>query len=260
MSKFHQAKSFLSYWLNAVNEHSLHAPFIYDLFKKVIGKKHDLATYQSIEAIRDNLCRSTHTVNIKDYGAGSGIDNGSTRKVADIAKYGITKPKYSRLLGELIKFTESQSILELGTSLGINSLYLSQHPNTHVITMEGAPGLVNLAETLFEAQNRNNIKVVEGNIDERLVEVLSASGSFDFVFFDANHTEKATLRYFEQCLANSKEDACFVFDDIHWSKEMEKVWAAIKNHYQVTLTVDVYQMGIVFFNPDIRKQHYVLQY
>ena len=51
-----------------------------------------------------------------------------------------------------------------------------------------------------------------------------------------------------------------IIADIHWSKEMQQAWDTIKNHYQVTLSIDIYQMGIVFFNPEIRKQDYILAY
>ncbi|MEP2772629.1 MAG: class I SAM-dependent methyltransferase [Fulvivirga sp.] len=257
MSKIHRVTSYLSYWLNAVNEHSLHAPFIYDLYKKVLKKP---VAPDAINEVRKRLENSNHQVNVNGYGAGSEVDNGSMRNVSDIAKYGITKHKYAQLLERLIEYLESENILELGTSLGVNTLYLSKNQNSKVITIEGEESLMNIAESVFEAQNRTNIDAVCGKIDDILPEVIQNQHKLDFVFFDANHTKKATLNYFSQCLKRVHDKTCFVFDDIHWSTEMEEAWDRIKKHYEVTLSIDIYQMGIVFFNPEIRKQDYILEY
>jgi len=259
VSGFHRATSYLKYWLNAVNEHSLQAPFIYDLYKKVVKKKVENGIYKEIEAVRQRLIRSEHTVPIIDYGAGSSVNNGKKRPVAQIAKYGITKEKYGKLLHRLVEYTESKNILELGTSLGLSTLYLSANAETKVTSLEGSESLVNIAESVFEAQERANITVKTGNIDELLPDFILESEPLDFVYFDANHTKEATLSYFSQCLKKSHDQSCFVFDDIHWSKPMEEAWNAIKNNFNVTLSIDVYQMGIVFFNPEIRKQHYILE-
>ncbi len=257
MSKIHRVKSYLSYWLNAVNEHSLQAPFIYDLYKKVLKKP---ITEDPINEVRNRLINSKHQVTVNGFGAGSQVSNGAMRNVADIAKYGITKHKHAQLLARLIAYLESKHILELGTSLGVNTLYLSKNAECLVTTIEGEESLMNIAESVFEAQGRNNINTHCGDIDKLLPEIIQQGSKLDFVFFDANHTKEATLNYFSQCIKKKHDQTCFVFDDIHWSKGMEEAWDRIKSHYEVTLSIDIYQMGIVFFNPEIRKQDYILEY
>lgn len=257
MSRIQRVTSYLSYWLNAVNEHSLQAPFIYDLYKKVLKKP---ISEDPINEVRKRLINSKHQVNINGFGAGSSVDNGAVRNVADIAKYGITKHKYGQLLERLIAYSESKKILELGTSLGVNTLYLSKKPDSTVITIEAEESLINIAQSVFEAQERSNITAICGNIDTLLPEIIQQERKLDFVFFDANHTKEATLNYFSHCLKRKHDKTCFVFDDIHWSKAMEEAWDRIKSHYEVTLSIDIYQMGIVFFNPEIRKQDYILEY
>lgn len=257
MSKIHRVTSFLSYWLNAVNEHSLQAPFIYDLYKKVLKKP---IAPDPINEVRKRLENSKHQISINGYGAGSEVDSNNLRNVSDIAKYGITKHKYAQLLERLIEYLESENILELGTSLGVNTLYLSKNPASKVTTVEGEESLINIAESVFEEQNRTNINALCGNIDDILPEITQNEQKLDFVFFDANHTKEATLNYFSHCLKRVHDKTCFVFDDIHWSAEMEEAWGIIKKHYEVTLAIDIYQMGIVFFNPEIRKQNYILEY
>ncbi len=158
----------------------------------------------------------------------------------------------------MIRYMKCTNVLELGTSLGINALYLSLYRNCTVTTFEGSGSLANIANELLEDQ-RENVQVIEGNIDDTLPHFLEQSDKLDFVYFDANHRYNATLKYYDLCLRKSHNTTCFVFDDIHLTPEMEKAWIWIKNHYQVTLTIDLYQIGIVFINPDLSKQHYVLE-
>ena len=258
MSKFHRIKSYLNYWLDAVSIHSLHAPFVYELYKKVLTKKRPSKEYAAIEQVREKFKASKYAIEVNDLGAGSQKTKDATRQVADIASSGITKRKYSEIMAQMIDYLDCQHIVELGTSLGVNTLYLSLKADTKVTTFEGSGSLVNIASELLEDQ-RQNVTVVAGNINETLPGFLENSKKLDFIYFDANHQYRPTLHYFDLCLAKTHDKTCFVFDDIHLSREMEKAWQWIKDHYQVTLTLDLYQMGFVFINPELRKQHYVLE-
>jgi len=259
LPNYFQAISFFHYWLNAVGEHSLQSPFIYDFYQNVINKKPE-RHLQFIKAVRNQLAKSEQTIVEEDWGAASLINQGNDKRIADIAKYGVTKSKFGNLLYRLINFTDSKHIVELGTSLGIGSLYLSANPTTHLTTFEGSDKLLNIAESVFEAHNKSNITTVLGNINTTLPHYLQNVKKLDFVYFDANHTKEATLNYFELCLKNAHDKSCFVFDDIHWSKEMQDAWKTIKAHYQVTISIDLFQLGIIFINPEMTKQHFIIEY
>ncbi len=79
-------------------------------------------------------------------------------------------------------------------------------------------------------------------------------------FFDGNHRKEPTLRYFEQCIHFSNENSIFVFDDIHWSKGMESAWEYIKNDRRVSITIDLFWFGIIFFVEGVEKQDFVIRY
>ncbi len=102
--------------------------------------------------------------------------------------------------------------------------------------------------------------IVTGNIDQTLAAHVPALESIDLVFFDANHRYEPTLRYFETCLPKTHNDSLFVFDDIHWSAEMERAWAEIKAHPAVTVTIDLFWVGLVFFRREQPKQDFVLRF
>lgn len=258
MSKLHQFFSYLSYWLNEENEHSLQAPFIYDIYQKVIKQSGiQKASYSKIESIRKQFIQSDKSIEVIDYGSGSSGKT-NTRKISQIASNGISSRKYSQLFDHLIDYLEAEKIIELGTSLGINSLYLANHPDRKLTTFEGDTSLYAISEAVFEGNNKQNIKLIEGNINDTLPQYLESIDQFDLVFLDANHQYEPTVNYFQHLLNKAHDKTCFIFDDIHRSKGMEQAWEEVKNHYEVTLTIDLFQVGIVFINPEIRKQNYIL--
>ena len=84
--------------------------------------------------------------------------------------------------------------------------------------------------------------------------------TLDFIYIDGNHKLLPTIAYFEQILEKSHKNTIFVIDDINWSAEMQKAWSIIKNHTKVHVTVDLFMMGLVFLNPDLSKEHFIIRY
>jgi predicted O-methyltransferase YrrM len=183
--------------------------------------------------------------------------------VAQIANSSLKKPKYARLLYRLVKYFQPQQVLELGTSLGITTAYLAfAKKDADVITMEGSTAIASVAEQNFKQLRLNTIKIITGNFDKTLPEALSLQPSaFSFAFIDGNHRKEPTLKYFHQLLEKSNESTVMVFDDIHWSREMEEAWEGIKQHSSVTLTIDLFFIGLVFFRKEQKeKEHFVIRF
>ncbi|MEQ8243323.1 class I SAM-dependent methyltransferase [Fulvivirga sp.] len=260
MSFIHQTFSYFNYWLNEENEHSLHSPFIYELYKKVILDTNRKPLFPDIEKVREQFALSTNTIEVVDLGSGSNVSKNNQRKISDIATKGISKRKFSELYERLIRHFDYNIVVELGTSLGVNTLYLSKNKDSRVFTFEGDPSLAAIASAVFEGNEKTNTEVIEGNIDQTLPLFLNKYKKVDFALIDANHTYKATLAYFNLFLSHISDHTCLVFDDVHINREMEKAWNEIKSHYQVTVTIDLFQVGLVFFNPEIRKQDFILTF
>jgi predicted O-methyltransferase YrrM len=255
-----QLRSYLTYWLDAVDQHSLHSPFFYDLYTKVIKIDMSNSSFDRIELLREKLLRNPTPLAITDIGAGSKHFKGGARLIKDIARTSLSPARYSRLYHRLATYFGCKNILELGTSLGINALYLAATPGSLVTTMEGVPAIASVARSTFEFADVTSIKIIEGDIDETLPSFLSRSATLDLVVIDANHRYEPTIRYFNQFLSRISENTILVFDDIHYTKEMEKAWNEIRNHPLVYGTADIYRSGIVFFDPSLNKQHVVLQF
>ena len=210
-----------------------------------------------------NLEEVTRLITIADYGAGSKVNASRQRTIGDIARNSQKTARFGRLLFRLIRRFEAKNIVDLGTSLGMTTAYLGEATKAHkgqVLTFEGCPETAAVARQNFNRLNLHNISVVVGNLDETLAPAITALPPIDLVFFDANHRYEPTVRYFETCLANIHNDTVFVFDDIHWSEEMEQAWAYIKQHTAVTLTVDLFWVGLVFFRKEQPKQDFVLRF
>lgn len=251
---------FIRYWLYKVNEHSLHSPFLYRFYTEVI-KPDDRVEFRQLEHLRKTLFTNSEEIQIVELGAGSRVDNGQRRKVADITKYASTPPSFSRLLNRIIIEQGFDTILELGTSLGLNTLYMQQAcPHGTIYTIEGSPEIARLAQLHFEEMDASNIYLVEGNIDDKLPLTLAKIQQLDLAYLDANHRYEPTLRYFESILPKLHHQSIVVIDDIHWSREMNKAWKELIKHPQVSLSVDLFEGGLLFFNPELKKEHYVLNF
>ena len=257
----HQLLSYLRFWLRSGNAHGLHSPFVFRLYTTVVRHSGHFRAYDAIEARRRELLASTVSISVTDFGAGSHTGAGRTRRVADLARVAAKPPQLAQLLFRFVNHFQPATILELGTSLGLTTAYLAAAHSSHrVLTFEGCPATAAVARETFAALQLTNIELREGNLDETLAPALLALLSpVDFVFFDGNHRYEPTLRYFELCLAKAHDNSVFVLDDIHWSADMERAWDAIRVHPRVTLTVDLFYIGLVFFRPGQPKQHFSLR-
>ncbi len=254
-------KYFIKFLLASRNEHSLHSPFVFDLYTKIVKVKKKLPIFIEVENLRKKLLKNRTIIEVTDFGAGSQIYKTNHREIRQIAKSAEKSPRFGRLLFRLIQHFKPATVFDLGTSLGITTLYESKACESGwVYTFEGCPETAKIAKENFKALNCENIEVILGNLDETLPKKLNEIKQLDFVFFDANHRYEPTVRYFEICMTKATEDSVFVFDDIHWSDEMNKAWEYISNHSSVMISIDLFFVGLVFFRKNQPKQHFVLRY
>ena len=257
----YQVKAYLSYRKKALKKGSSNSKFVSDLLVHVFDKKDNFYAFKAIEFVRKSLKLNTSKVVIEDLGAGSKKSQSNERTVRQIITSSAKAPKYGQLLFRLANFLEINNAIELGTSLGISTAYIKKaRKSAQVYTLEGAPAIVKLAKENFKLLKLKKLEVIEGNFDQTLQPLLDKLETIDFVFFDGNHREEATLNYFNQCLEKAHNDTVFIFDDIYWSEGMTNAWNTIKENDKVTLTIDVFELGIVFFKKDLSKENLIINY
>ena len=262
-SRFQLAFKYLSYFFRASSGkgHGIHSPFIFDFIKKVCNDVEAYSDYGKVEDIRRKLLRNKKILTIEDYGAGSSLSKSGQRSVSSVTKYAVKSTKYARLLYRMVKYYQPKTIIELGTSLGLTTSYLAlANPAADVRSLEGSADISNIARQTFKDLELQNIKLVEGNFDNTLPAILYQLPSVDFAFIDGNHRLEPTQNYFQWLLSKANNNSIFIFDDIHWSKEMEQAWSTIKAHPSVMCTIDIFFLGIIFFRQEFReKQHFTIR-
>lgn len=252
--------AYIKYWLLCVNQHSLHSPFLYSFYEEII-KDNERSKQVEIESLRVDYLKNDQDIQINDLGAGSRIKNSGKRKTRQIAKHSSTPARFSRLMFRLIAKMESETIVELGTSLGFNTLYMCRaNPNAKIFTFEGAKEIAAIAQSNFDKLASKNIELIEGDIDNTLPSFLSLERSIDLAYIDANHRFEPTISYFNQILNCSTEKSIIVIDDIYWSKEMNRAWNKIKRDPRISLTLDLFEAGIVFLDPELPKTNLTLKF
>jgi predicted O-methyltransferase YrrM len=263
-SRFQLAKKYLHYYLTAFNGkgHGIHSPFVFDFIKHVLQDKKKHNSYLMIEKARQQLLKQKGIIEVEDFGAGSAVIKKNKRAVSAIARSSLKPAKYAQLLFRMVQYYKPATILELGTSFGVTTAYLAAgNTNAKIYTLEGAAAIAEIAQKTFNRLNFSQIELTKGDFNNTLPAILAKLKTIDFVFTDGNHRKEPTLNYFNLLLSHSTPSTILIFDDIHWSAEMEEAWETIKLHPQVTLTIDLFFIGVVFFNPDINhKQHFTVRF
>ncbi len=258
-----QVKSFLKYKIKSRywKGFGIHSPFVFDLVANLFREKHQYYDFRKIDAWRRALERSNGYIEVVDYGAGSLVNRSGSRKISDIVGKGSLPKKYGELIFRIVSKFKPNGILELGTSVGISTLYMGlARKSAQLITIEGCKNIAKVAKSTFDEFDLKNVLLVNGTFDEHLSDSIEKFQSLDFVFIDGNHQKDATIKYYNQLCEKANNDTIIVLDDIHWSPGMEKAWEYIINDPRVTVSIDLFRIGIVFFRRENTKAHYIVRF
>ncbi len=252
--------SYINYFIKAKSKYGIHSPFVFDFVTKGLEVRLPQEYIDALNRYRKDLSKDTTIINVTDFGAGSKVFASNKRAVNKIAKYaGISKIK-AVLLQKIIWYFKPKNILEVGTSLGVGTAAMSSVVvNPEIISLEGCPKTVLIASKYLEKHfPKTSINLAVGEFSKTLPVVLKNT-TFDLIYFDGNHRKQPTIDYFEQALVAKHNDSLFIFDDIHWSKEMEEAWEYIKQHKKVSVTIDLYHIGLAFFRKEQVKQDFIIR-
>ena len=256
---------YLTYLIFSSNKkgHGIHSPFVFDFIIHVLrGKLSDAIYFGEIEKLRNTLIRSSGFITVEDLGAGSFLTSKTNRSISSIARHSLKSKKYARLLYRIVSYYKPDSILELGTSFGITTQYLAiANPDACIKTIEGSAEILQIAKEGFEKNHIKNIQLILGDFKTELGKALAGMKGRRFFFIDGNHRYEPTVHYFNIILSSSGADDILVFDDIHWSKDMEHAWEYIKQDKRVKYTIDLFFIGLVFLKTDfLEKQDFVIHF
>jgi predicted O-methyltransferase YrrM len=255
-----QIKSYIKFLWHSKNEHAVHSPFVFNLLTKCFYDKKSKPDYLILKEYRNSFLNNKSTIEVTDFGAGSRIFKSNARQIAKIAKTAGISPKRVRLLYRIVSYFRADTVLEIGTSLGLATTALSLgNPKASIITLEGCSETAKQAQLQLQNFNCDNVKLVVSEFSSYLKNHQLSTIDYQLIYFDGNHSKKATLEYFELLLPTITNETVWIFDDIHWSKEMEETWKMIIRHPKVTVSIDTFQWGLVFFRYEQPKQHFIIR-
>lgn len=253
----HFVKSYLQFLKDSSNQHGVHSPFVYSLVTQCFYNRKKNESYAKLAEYRKSMLQDHTVISVTDYGAGSRVFKSNHRKVSAIAQNAGATAKRIRLLARCMEYFKPTSVLELGTSVGIGTAALATIPSTKVISLEGCPATAAVAQKQLQDFGFSNVDVVVGRFRESITKQLPAS--YDVIYFDGNHSKKATLEYVQLLVPTTHNDTLWIFDDIHWSLEMTEAWEEIKKMDQVRVTIDCFWLGFVFFRKEQEKEHFTIR-
>jgi predicted O-methyltransferase YrrM len=252
--------AYICYIAKAKGRHRVHSPFVYGLVTEVLCDRKRYYAFEPIEAQRARWRASDATIEVNDLGAGSKSLKKRQRRVKDIAQTSLKRPKHARMLFRLIQYCHFKRVLELGTSLGVTTAYLAAAAE-EVISLEGCRETIRLAQdTLNNLKLNDRVQLLCGDFDDLLLHPAVQAAPFDLIFIDGNHRGEALLRYVKKLQPLLSEGGCFVVDDIYWSNDMQQAWIKLKNDLSYQLSIDVFELGLLFTGLDRVKQHFTLRY
>lgn len=253
------------YW-NAVTKYQVHSPFVFQWISDVLEDQRHYYAFGAIDALRTKMLSSNTPIQVLDYGAGPSasfenqneptLRNTTLKKIVQRAG---SDARQGEMLFKMADLYAPKYILELGTSVGLGTLYIAQggRSGAQFISLEGCPNSAEIARLNLRTLGVKNVEVRAGSFEQNLKKAVQDMPQLDFVYFDGNHQAAPTLSYFQICLDKAHKDTVFIWDDVHWSQGMENAWETIKKHEKVTLTIDCGHFACAFFNPDHKiKQHF----
>lgn len=258
----HLFKSYLKFIWNSTNAHGVHSPFVFQLVQKCFYDKTNYPEYQILDNYRNSLLQNKNTIEVTDFGAGSRVFKSNTRAINQIAKNAGISTERAKLLFRIVNYFQPKSILEIGTSLGLATAALALNDFSEVTTLEGCPNTMAMAKNQLQLQLpkfSKKINFINTEFSSYLKNGEPTTDNRQLIFFDGNHSKQATLDYFDLLLPTIDNKTVWIFDDIHWSEEMEEAWEVIKKHPKVKVTVDTFQWGFVFFRSEQVKEDFIVR-
>lgn len=258
------ALRYVRYYMKASNSrgHGTHSPFVFEFITQVLNDNRSFYAYEKIEGLKNKLRNDQQLLYTEDFGAGAANHTNHRKKISTIARSSLSSKKFGRLLFRLANFYPAQTIIEMGSSLGISTAYLaSANTCASVITLEGSADIAEIAAKNFNLLGLENIRQVTGNFDETLAPTIESNPAAGLIFIDGNHRKTPVLAYFARFLTKLPANAVIIIHDIHWSGEMEEAWTLIQQHPSVRMSIDIFSAGLIFFREEFKsKQHFIIRF
>jgi len=232
---------YIKYRWNTKVRKGIPSPFIRDFYKTCLSISLDSNSRAELKQLFTRLKSDQRILKIEDFGAGS-KKLGSSRKVSTILKTSSSKGKYGKILYQLNKHYQFKNCLELGTSLGVGTTYLSLgFPESNITTIEACGETRAVALENFEIKpNINCVHLTFENFLKNHQDVI-----YDFVYIDGHHDGEALKQYIKMLEPFTNVNTIYMLDDIRWSQSMFYAWKNLSINDDFEVAIDLFRIGIL---------------
>lgn len=237
--------------------HGIHSPFVYNLVTKVIDEKCGYYRYSDIELVRKQLLQNTTPVTYTDRRS---LNKQRTSTVSKLTKREAVNQKQGKLLFRLTNYFKPTRILQVGSGMGLSTLYMTSYDKkVNCVVLEHEAAFTPVLEWVYE-KARTPVNLYTGSYKETLMPALKELKTVDFILFDIA-PESGDIEYlFRECLKCAHEKTVFVCVGINRSRVMSCFWKEICANSDMTVTIDLYSLGIILLEKKLHKRNYIVSF
>lgn len=255
---WYRIKSRLNFLLKSSNQHGIHSPFVYDLITKCFYDKTPFSAYHNLKALRNELIYNQDLVKVKHYSEASKVFQSNHQKISTIVKGEGSSYKKQKQLYRITNYFKPKNVLELGTSVGLGSAAMAIGSNNSIIkTVEVNKNKSDIAKKVFKSYQLKNIQIDTSSFKDFFKK--SNYENLDLVYLDGTCDKESTIENFNSLLKYSHNESVFIINNIYWSKEMTEAWNIIKKQKEITVSIDTFYWGFLFFRKEQPKQHFTIR-
>ncbi|MDR1331872.1 MAG: hypothetical protein LBK07_07180 [Tannerella sp.] len=225
----------------------IHSPFAFDLITKVVEERCARYFYRDIEAAHRQLTQDR-----------TAITCGGSRTTVCRAfrRCGIT-PGEGKFLFRLANHCKPLTFLTAGSAMGFVPLCLTGYAAAaRCIMLEEERDFAATATRLVGGRTDVSIEIIAGADESRAAAALTAVERLDCLYLGREVDVRTRERLFAQCRPFLHGRSICIVAGIHGSTARKRQWEALCLHPDVTVSLDLYTTGVLFFHPHLNRRTY----
>lgn len=241
--------------------YGIHSPYLFEFVNKILFNTAKVRVPGEILCLHRELKADRSMIPVGKLGATSNVDKAEERSVRSFVRTSSVTEKYGALLFRISKWFEPEIIIELGSGLGISTLYLaSGSPGVPLHSVEGNTDRASFAAQLICKSGLVGTTIHWGEMEEKLDEIVPMINGRFVAFVDGNHRYEPTIAYLRKLIEAAGEDSLIIMDDIYWSKGMQAAWKEVISWPGVRVSIDLFHVGVLLLRSDLDKAHLKIKF
>jgi len=92
-----------------------------------------------------------------------------------------------------------------------------------------------------------------------VIDIDIESAIYNCIYFSSIGINSITEDTIEQLVLTTENDTFWILEDIHANAAAEALWQTLKQNPKVTVTIDTYHFGLVFFRREQVEEHFIIR-